>query len=50
MSYFETSVDFDRCLLVDDTDEDITEILTVLCERTGARSRAPETFDLGDLS
>ncbi len=29
--------DFDRYLLVDDTDDDVGEILTVLCERSGAR-------------
>lgn len=41
----------DRYLLIDDTDEDATEILTVLCERSGARSsRFPEALDLGDLS
>ena len=27
-------LDLDRILLVDDSDEDITQILTVLCERT----------------
>ena len=27
-------LDFDRYLLIDDSDEDMTQILTVLCERT----------------
>jgi len=27
-------LDFDRYLVVDDSDDDITQILTVLCERT----------------
>ena len=27
-------LDFDRILLVDDSDEDMTQILTVLCERS----------------
>jgi hypothetical protein len=27
-------LDFDRYLVIDDSDEDITQILTVLCERT----------------
>ena len=27
-------LDFDRYLLIDDSDEDATQILTVLCERT----------------
>ena len=27
-------LDFDRYLVVDDSDEDITQILTVVCERT----------------
>ena len=27
-------LDFDRYLVVDDSDDDITQILTVVCERT----------------
>ncbi len=31
-------LDFDRLLLVDDSDEDATQILTMLTERTGTSS------------
>lgn len=50
-AHFDPSAEFDRYLLVDDTDDDVTAILTVICERTRARStRFPETFDQGELS
>jgi hypothetical protein len=54
--FLDTAAEFDRCLLVDDVmpeacfqhDEDITEILTVICESSGSRRPLPESFDMGD--
>jgi hypothetical protein len=34
-----TYADCDRYLLVDDTDDDVTEILTIACESFGSRTR-----------
>jgi hypothetical protein len=33
-------LEFDRYLLIDDSDEDATQILTVMCERTALAHRA----------
>ncbi len=43
-----TFADCDRFLLVDDTDEDVTQILTIACESFGSRTeRFADTFDQG---
>jgi hypothetical protein len=47
-AHFDTEAEFSRYLLVDDTDEDIGQLLTVLCESTSSRRAFPETFDMGD--
>jgi hypothetical protein len=36
---FQPTADCDRYLLVDDTDEDVTQILTIACESFGSRTR-----------
>ena len=45
----EPFADCDRYLLVDDTDEDVTQILTIACESFGSRTdRFSDTFDQGE--
>lgn len=48
--FLEPSADYDRCLIVDDTDDDVTQLLTVICESSGSRRPRPETFEPGDLA
>jgi hypothetical protein len=43
---FQPSADCDRYLLVDDTDEDVTQILTIACESFGSRTRGADRADL----
>ncbi len=38
----------DRLLLVDDTVDDVTEILTIACESFGSRGSGRTTLDRGD--
>ena len=45
--FFEPSSDCDRYLLVDDTDDDVTEILTIACESFGSRTRPSDSFEGG---
>lgn len=46
-----TFADYDRYLLVDDTDDDVTEILTIACESFGSRTgRFPDTFEHGGVA
>ena len=42
---FQPSAEFDRYLLVDDTDDDVTALLTVIAETTRC-SRHPASGDL----
>jgi hypothetical protein len=42
-----TFAECERYLLVDDTDDDVTEILTIACESFGSRTRPSDTFDGG---
>lgn len=50
MSRFEpTFAECERYLLVDDTDDDVTAILTIACESFGSRARASDTID-GDAA
>lgn len=43
---FQSMADFDRYLIVDDTDDDVTQILTVICESSG--SRRPGSSDASE--
>ena len=45
---FYASADCGRILIVDDTDDDVTQILTVICESSGSRrSGTSDSFEQG---
>lgn len=45
---FHAPADYDRILIVDDTDDDVTQILTVICESSGSRRPgSPDSFEQG---
>lgn len=44
-----TSFDCDRYLVIDDTDEDMTQLLTVICERSSQPAAIATDF-AGDAS
>lgn len=42
--------DYDRILIVDDTDDDVTQILTIICESSGSRRpRSPDASEQGGV-
>lgn len=45
---FQGMAEFDRYLVIDDTDDDVTEILTVICESSGSRRPgSSDSFEQG---
>ena len=47
---FQSMAECDRYLVIDDSDDDVTQILTVICESSGSRRPwSPEIFDQGGV-
>lgn len=45
---FQSMAEFDRYLVIDDTYDDVTEILTVICESSSSRRPGtPDSFEQG---
>ena len=47
---FQDIAEFDRYLVIDDSDDDVTQILTVICESSGSRRLGcPQGFERGGV-